>query len=57
MDDKKDIKIQPKPLDESEREELIRLREQNKQLEMENYLLKKLRALVLQRNQQSQKKK
>ena len=57
MDEKKDIEIKPKPLDESEREELIRLREQNKQLEMENYLLKKLRALVLQRNQQSQKKK
>ena len=57
MDEKKDIKISPKPLDESEREELIRLREQNKQLEMENYLLKKLKALVQQRNQQPQKKK
>lgn len=49
--------IKPKPLEESEREELIRLREENKQLEMENYLLKKLRALVQQRNQQSRKKK
>ena len=57
MSDKTKEKIKPKPLNESEREELIRLREENKQLEMENYLLKKLRALVQQRNQQSQKKK
>lgn len=43
---------------EDEKDKLIReLKERNEQLEMENDLLKKLRALVQQRTQQQNKKK
>ena len=43
---------------EDEKDKLIReLKERNEQLEMENNLLKKLRALVQQRTQQQNKKK
>jgi hypothetical protein len=43
---------------EDEKDKLIReLKERNAQLEMENDLLKKLKALVQQRTQQPNKKK
>ena len=45
------------PLTDEERKELIELRKKNKQLEMENEILKKLRALVQQRMEQQEKKK
>ncbi len=44
-------------LTNDERKEFEQLKERNKQLEMENDLLKKLRALVQQRTQQQNKKK
>ncbi len=44
-------------LTNDERKEFEQLKERNKQLEMENDLLKKLRALVQQRVQQQNKKK
>jgi hypothetical protein len=47
-----------KQITEDEKDKLIReLKERNEQLEMENDLLKKLRALVQQRTQQQNKKK
>ena len=47
-----------KQITEDEKDKLIReLKERNEQLEMENDLLKKLRALVQQRKQQQNKKK
>ena len=47
-----------KPIYEDEKDKRIReLEERNAQLEMENDLLKKLKALVQQRTQQSNKKK
>ena len=47
-----------KPIQEDEKDKRIReLEERNAQLEMENDLLKKLRALVQQRTQQQNKKK
>ena len=47
-----------KQITEDEKDKLIReLKERNEQLEMENDLLKKLRALVQQRTQQPNKKK
>ena len=45
------------PLTDEERKELIELRKKNKQLEMENEILKKLKALVQQRMEQQEKKK
>ena len=48
----------PKQIHEDEKDKRIReLEERNAQLEMENDLLKKLRALVQQRTQQQNKKK
>jgi transposase len=47
-----------KQITEDQKDKLIReLKERNEQLEMENDLLKKLRALVQQRTQQQNKKK
>lgn len=45
------------PLTDEERKELIELRKKYKQLEMENEILKKLKALVQQRMEQQKKKK
>ena len=48
----------PKQIHEDEKDKRIReLEERNAQLEMENDLLKKLKALVQQRTQQQNKKK
>jgi cell division protein FtsB len=61
--DVKDIKsndsleLNESSLSNDERKEFEQLKERNKQLEMENDLLKKLRALVQQRTQQEKKKK
>ena len=61
--DVKDIKsdnsleLNESALSNDERKEFEQLKERNKQLEMENDLLKKLRALVQQRTQQQEKKK
>lgn len=45
------------PLTDEERKELIELRKKNKELEMENEILKKLKALVQQRMEQPKKKR
>ena len=45
------------PLNNEEREELIRLRKEKEYLEMENAYLKKLDALVKERLKQQKKKK
>lgn len=49
--------IEPSPLNNEERQELIELRAKNKYLEMENEYLKKLDALVRQRLKQERKRK
>lgn len=45
------------PVNDAEREELNRLRKENYQLKMENACLKKIQALVQQRQNQRTKKK
>ena len=56
--DVKDIKSNESALSDDEKDKEIKeLKERNKQLEMENDLLKKLRAFVQQRTQQEKKKK
>jgi transposase len=52
----KEIKINNTSMDEKDKK-IKELEERNAQLEMENDLLKKLRALVQQRQQQQNKKK
>ena len=52
----KEIKINDTSMDEKDKR-IKELEERNAQLEMENDLLKKLRALVQQRQQQQNKKK
>ncbi|MGI6781873.1 MAG: helix-turn-helix domain-containing protein [Acholeplasmataceae bacterium] len=53
---KNEIENEPVKLDESERDELKRLREENELLLAENLYLKKLRALTQSKKQQTKKK-
>ena len=52
--DKKDKN--QKPIDESEREELIRLREENKYLKMQILFEKKFQALLLEEEAEARRK-
>lgn len=50
-------KVSPKKLNESEREELIRLREENEYLKARHLYEKKLRALVQERERKTKKRR
>ena len=53
----KKTKVKPKELNESEREELIRLREENEYLKMKILFEKKFQALLLEEEAEARKKR